>query len=144
MKTFSRKLMVLVLAFCLALGCAATVSAAGSPAKGTTIKNTKKDTITVSKKKTVKKSKTKKKNYTFNLKAKDKSGNKITYKLVSKSKCCKYIKVSKNGKVTVKKGILKHCNPKNKTHRIKVKMTTKAGKGYKAVSKTVTIKIIIK
>ena len=137
---FMKKMLVLTLALCMVFGCAATASAATSPSGGKQA-NTKKNSITVStKKKSYKKAKVTKKGASFKISAKAKSGTKLTFKKV---KGCKYIKVSKSGKVTVKKTIYKKCKP-NKKHAIKVKITAAAGKGYKKVSKTFTIRVIVK
>ena len=138
---FMKKMLVLALALCMVFGCAATASAATSPSKGGSA-TTKTNSISLksSKKKTYKKAKLAKKSYSFKISAKAKSGTKLTFKKVAG---CKYIKVSKSGKVTVKKNIFKHCKP-NKKHAFKVKITAAAGKGYKKVSKTITFKVIIK
>ena len=49
------------------------------------------------------------------------------------------IKIAKNGKVTVKKGL-----KKNKTYKVNVNVTAKGGNGYKAKTVPVTLKIKIK
>ena len=104
------------------------------------VKNNVENNITAKATRVAKKVKLKKKNVTFKINAKALSKTKITYKKVSG---CKYVKVSKSGKVTVKKNIFKHCKP-NKKHAFRVKITAAAGKGYKKVSKTITFRIIIK
>ena len=52
--------------------------------------------------------------------------------------CIKNTFNKKNGKFTVKKGT------KKGTYKIKVKVTAKGNKTYKAASKTVTVKIVVK
>ena len=51
----------------------------------------------------------------------------------------KKITVAKNGKITVKKGLIK-----NKTYKVKVKVTSPATAKYAAISKTVILKIKVK
>ena len=87
-------------------------------------------------KKTIKYKKLKKKNQTFKLKATSSGNGKITYKKTSGDK---KIKVSKTGKVTVKKGL-----KKGKTYKVKVKITAANTSTYKETTKTVTLKIKIK
>ena len=65
-----------------------------------------------------------------------KAQGKVTYKLAKKAK---NIKVAKNGKITVKKGL-----KKGKTIKIKVKVTAKGNANYKKAVKTLTVKIKIK
>ena len=89
-------------------------------------------------KKTLKYKTLKKKTLTFKIAAVDKFKAKKTYKLTKvPKKAKKYIKVSKAGKVTVKKGI------KKGTYKIKVRITAPATKNYKAlkVTKQITIKV---
>ncbi len=139
-----KRLLVLSMALCLAFGGVVTANAAGSNTSGTPVANTKKNSITVKTKKTIKKSKLKKKNISFNINATAKSKTKITYTKVKTKANCKYIKVSKSGKVTLNKKLVKRCKPKNKTHTLKVKITAAAGNGYKKATKTVTLKIKVK
>ena len=68
----------------------------------------------------------------FNLKTKAIS-KKVTYKVTGKKSAKKYIKVSKNGKVTIKKGI------KKGTYKIVIK--AKATKNHKQGKKVVKITI---
>ena len=149
---FMKKMLILAMALCMALGCAGGVSAATSPSGGQKPTPTpskpvvvaKENKITAKATKVAKKVKLKKKNVTFKINAKATSKTKVTYK---KTWGCKYIKVSKSGKVTVKKAILKKCKGKDrkgKVHRIKVRMTAAAGNGYKSVTKTITLKVKIK
>ena len=84
-------------------------------------------------KKTYSAKKLKKKKKSFKIKAGAKG--KLTYKKVSGNK---HIKVSKNGKVTVKKG-----TPKG-TYKIKVRIKAAKTSTYKAASKTVTVKVKVK
>ena len=65
-----------------------------------------------------------------------KSSKAVTYKKVSGNK---KITVAKNGTITVKKGLKKGA-----VYKIKVKIKAPAGKGYSALSKTVTLKIKVK
>ena len=71
----------------------------------------------------------------FTLKAKVNSKAKASFKKLSGSK---KITVSKAGKVTLKKKL------KKGTYKIKIKVTTAAKGNYKAGSKTVTVKIVVK
>ena len=87
---------------------------------------------TSTKAKTYKSSTIKKKGKTFNLKTKAIS-KKVTYKVTGKKSAKKYIKVSKNGKVTIKKGI------KKGTYKIVIK--AKATKNHKQGKKVVKITI---
>ena len=101
--------------------------------------NLKTQKITVKKSqltKTIHTKKLKKKNQTFKLKATTSGNGKITYKKTSGNK---KIKVSKAGKVTVKKGL-----KKGKTYKVKVKVTAAKTSTYKKATKTVTLKIKIK
>ncbi|MDD7209333.1 MAG: hypothetical protein PUH29_04680 [Lachnospiraceae bacterium] len=82
--------------------------------------------------KSYKASKLKKAGKSFELKTKATS-SKITYKVTGKN-AKKYIKVSKKGKVTIKKGIKKGT--------YKIQITAKATKNYQSATKT--IKIVIK
>ena len=63
-----------------------------------------------------------------------------TYKLVSvkKAKFKKYFKVSKAGKITVKKGL------KKGTYKLKVNVTAAGNANYQPMTKTVTVKIKVK
>ena len=65
-----------------------------------------------------------------------KAQGKVSYKQVTKNK---KIKVAKNGKVTVKKGL-----KKGKTFKIKVKVTAAGNANYKKAVKTVTLKVKVK
>lgn len=82
----------------------------------------------------------KKKAQSFQLKAKDLFGAKMTYSLDSKTSAAakKYITVSNTGKVTVKMG-----TPKS-TYTIKVKVSAQGTKNYKAASVVKNVKIIVK
>ena len=71
-------------------------------------------------------------NQKFNLKTKA-IRKKVTYKVRGKKSAKKYIKVSKKGKVTIKKGI------KRGTYKIVIK--AKATKNYKRGKKVVKITI---
>jgi len=66
-----------------------------------------------------------------------KAKGKVTYKKVKKGSA-KQLKVSKAGKVTVKKGT------KKGTYKLKVKITAKGNANYKAKSKTVTVKVVVR
>ena len=141
-------MLILAMALCMALGCAGGVSAATSPSGGQKPTPTqpvvKENNITAKATRVAKKVKLKKKNVTFKINAKALSKTKITYKKVSG---CKYVKVSKSGKVTVKKNIFKKCkgkDSKRKIHRVRVQMTAAAGNGYKSATKTITLKVKIK
>ena len=96
------------------------------------IKKAKQKIKTSTKAKTYKSSTIKKKGKTFNLKTKAIS-KKVTYKVTGKKSAKKYIKVSKKGKVTIKKGI------KKGTYKIVIK--AKATKNYKRGKKVVKITI---
>ena len=87
---------------------------------------------TSAKAKTYKASTIKKKGKKFNLKTKAIS-KKVTYKVTGKKSAKKYIKVSKKGKVTIKKGI------KKGTYKIVIK--AKATKNHKQGKKVVKITI---
>ena len=65
---------------------------------------------------------------------------KVTYKLVSvkKAKFKKYFKVSKSGKITVKKGL------KKGTYKLKVNVTAAGNANYEPLTKIVTVKIKVK
>nr|MCR5836620.1 GBS Bsp-like repeat-containing protein [Lachnospiraceae bacterium] len=95
----------------------------------------KKQRITTAKIKTYKVKKLKKKKVTFSLKAKTTGNGKLKYAIYtcSPSKNTKYIKVSKNGKVTIKKGA------KKGTYRIII--MAKETSRYMYASKIVKIKI---
>lgn len=94
----------------------------------------KKQTISTAKIKSYKASFLKKKTVSFSLKAKASGKTKLTYKVTSYPKNSKkYITVSKNGKVTLKKGA------KKGTYKIMIKAA--ASSKYKAASKTVVIKV---
>ena len=71
---------------------------------------------------------------TFKLSAKAKAG-KLSYKKVSSGK---KIAVSKNGTVTVAKGL------KKGTYKVKVKVTAASSTNYKAASKTMTVTVKVK
>lgn len=85
------------------------------------------------------KKKTKKlgKNYSFALKAAGTGPVKVTFAKANKVGASK-ITVAKSGKVTVKKGL------KKGTYKVKVKASKAANTNYKAASRTVTIKIMVK
>ena len=90
---------------------------------------------------TFKASALKKQAKTFQLKATDKFGAKKTFALdksKTKAKARKYIKVSKKGKVTVKKG-----TPKG-NYSIKVKVTAAGTRNYKGKTATKTVKVVVK
>ena len=73
--------------------------------------------------------------------SKNASKGTVTYKLTKVPKAAKkYIKVAKNGKITIKKGL-----EKGKTYIIKVKASSKATANYKAAtSKVISLKIKVK
>lgn len=96
------------------------------------IKKAKQKIKTSTKAKTYKASTIKKKGKKFNLKTKA-IRKKVTYKVRGKKSAKKYIKVSKKGKVTIKKGI------KKGTYKIVIK--AKATKNYKRGKKVVKITI---
>ena len=96
------------------------------------IKKAKQKIKTSTKAKTYKASAIKKKGKKFNLKTKAIS-KKVTYKVTGKKSAKKYIKVSKKGKVTIKKGI------KKGTYKIVIK--AKATKNHKKGKKVVKITI---
>ena len=96
------------------------------------IKKAKQKIKTSTKAKTYKASTIKKKGNKFNLKTKA-IRKKVTYKVRGKKSAKKYIKVSKKGKVTIKKGI------KKGTYKIVIK--AKATKNYKRGKKVVKITI---
>ena len=96
------------------------------------IKKAKQKIKTSTKAKTYKASAIKKKGKKFNLKTKAIS-KKVTYKVRGKKSAKKYIKVSKKGKVTIKKGI------KKGTYKIVIK--AKATKNHKRGKKVVKITI---
>lgn len=104
----------------------------------------KSNTITVKTKKiTVKKNKLKKKAISISKKKAFKvSGaqGKVTYKLASvkKAKFKKYFKVSKSGKITIKKGL------KKGTYKLKVNVTAAGNANYEPMTKTVTVKVKVK
>ena len=86
--------------------------------------------------KTVKLAAVKKKNVTVKAITVKKSIGKVTYKKASGNKKIKIN--SKTGKLTLKKGL------KKGTYTVKVKVTAKGNKNYKAASKTVKVKIVVK
>lgn len=90
-----------------------------------------KQKITTTKIKTYKASKLKKNSITFNLKAKTSGDGKLTYKVTNGKS--KYIKVTKKGKVTLKK--------KCKKGTYKIKITASKTAKYYAASKVVKIKV---
>lgn len=111
----------------------------GLIAKCTVTVNKAENTLTASgKRTTVKFAKLKKKNQTVKaakaVTVKNAKGA-VSYK---KSKGNKKITVAKNGKITIKKGL------KKGTYKIKIKVTAAGNASYKAATKTVTVKIIIK
>ncbi len=68
-----------------------------------------------------------------------KAKGRVTYRVVKyDKKAKKKIAVSKSGKVTVKKGL------KKGTYKLKVKVTAAGNAGYKAKSKTVTLKVRVR
>ena len=122
-----------------------TEGAASGTTEGTAGGSTDASTKTKTQKITIKKSqltktihtkKLKKKKQTFKLKASTSGNGKLTYKKVSGNK---KIKVSKAGKVTVKKGL-----KKGKTYKVKVRITAARTSSYKKAAKTVTLKIKVK
>lgn len=60
---------------------------------------------------------------------------KVTYKPVKKDK---RFKVAKSGNIIVKKGL------KKGTYKVKIKVTAAGDKNYKSLTKTVTVKIVVK
>lgn len=106
----------------------------------------KANTLTVkAKKPTVKYSKLKKRNQTIALKKAmtvSKAQGTVTYKLSSakkgKKNFKKYFKVSKNGNITVKKGLKKGA------YKVKIKVTAAGNATYKSGSKTLTVTIKVK
>ncbi len=84
-------------------------------------------TVKAGKKSTIKKAKA------FTIKA---AKGKVTFK---KSSGSKYVTVAKNGKITVKKGLIK-----DKTYKIKIKVTAAGNNEYKPITKTVTVKIKVR
>jgi hypothetical protein len=98
----------------------------------------KENKATVAKKtKTIKYSKLKKKNQAFKINAKVKEKAKTTYELTSVSKkAAKKIKVSKSGKVTVKKGL------KKGSYKISVNITAKETENYRET--TTPVKLTVK
>ena len=81
----------------------------------------------------------KKKKITFKIAATAKFSANKTYKLVSVSKKAKkYIAVSKNGTVTLKKGL------KKSTYKVKVRITASSTTNYKALKVTKTIRVTVK
>ena len=95
----------------------------------------KKAKLTVKKSAVKKKAKTLKSNVKFVKKAK----GKVTYKNVSKQKVAKKFKVNKkNGKLTIPK------KTKKGTYTVKIKVKAKGTTKYKAGSKTVTFKVVVK
>lgn len=85
--------------------------------------------------KTFKAKKLKKKKKTFRINATCDSDEKLTYKKISGNK---KITISKNGKVTVKKGL------KKKTYKVKVRITAPSTDTYRSESVTKTIVIKVK
>ncbi|WP_295999660.1 BspA family leucine-rich repeat surface protein [uncultured Adlercreutzia sp.] len=96
-----------------------TVKANAKKAKAKTLK---KKAVALSKTVTVKKAK-----------------GKVTYKNVSTQKAAKKFKVNeKTGKITLSKGT------KKGTYKVKIKATAAGNSSYKAGSKTVTVKVVVK
>ena len=95
-------------------------------------------TITVKKTvtKKIKASKLKKKKVTFKIKASTSGDGKITF---TKKSGDKALKISKNGKVTVKKG-----TTKKKTYKMKVTVKAAATSAYSEATKTITVKVKVK
>ena len=58
--------------------------------------------------------------------------------VIQKAKFKKYFKVSKSGKITIKKGL------KKGTYKLKVNVTAAGNANYKPLTKTVTVKVKIK
>lgn len=100
-----------------------------------TVTTSAEQTITVKKtiKKTVKVKKLKKKKVTFKIKAS--AQGKLTYTKISGKKA---LKISKTGKVTVKKGT------KKGTYKMKVRVSAAATASYQAAEKTITVKVKVK
>ena len=65
------------------------------------------------------------------------AGGKKTYKIVKVNKSKKNFKISKKGKLTVKKGLAPG------TYTVKIKVKTKGSKKYKAGTKTAKVTIVI-
>lgn len=87
-------------------------------------------------KKTLKASKLKKKAWTISAITVKKQGGAVKYRKLSGSSRLKIN--AKTGKITVRK------NTKKGTYKIKVKVTSAASTNYKAASKNVTVKIVVK
>ena len=106
---------------------------------GTTTTTLASQTITAKKTTTkkIKATKLKKKKATFKISASTSGNGKITF--AKKSGSAK-LKISKSGKVTVKKGTYK----KGKTLKMKVTVTAAATSTYAEVTKTITVKVKIK
>ena len=119
-----------------------------APVQTDTKKTTEKNANPIkvkAKKPTVKYSKLKKKNQTISRKKAitvSKAQGTVTYKLSSakkgKKSYKKYFKVSKSGKITVKKKL------KKGTYKVKIKVTAAGNSTYKAATKTVTVSIKVK
>ena len=90
--------------------------------------------------KTLKAATVKKKAQSFSIGASVTSKGKLTYKIskYGNKAAKKYLSISKAGKVVVKKG-----TPKG-TYKITVKVSAAKTTNYKAASKTVTIKVVVK
>ena len=107
-----------------------------TPPTPTTEKKVTKKSQTIkvtTKKKTLRYKKLKKKTLSFKMVAKAKTS--LTYK---KLRGNKKITITKSGKIKVKKGL------KRGTYNIRVKITAKSTTTYKAVSKKVTLKVVVK
>ena len=108
-------------------------AAAQPAAKKANTMTAKGKTVTVKLSKAKKKAQTLKASKAFTVKE---AQGKVTYKVAKWGKNAKkYLKVASNGKVTVKKGA------KKGTYTVKVKVTAAGNAGYKAASKTVTLKV---
>ncbi len=108
-------------------------AAAQPAAKKANTMTAKGKTVTVKLSKAKKKAQTLKAAKAFTVKG---AQGKVTYKVAKWGKSAKkYLKVASNGKVTVKKGA------KKGTYTVKVKVTAAGNAGYKAASKTVTLKV---
>ena len=94
--------------------------------------------ITASKKTFTVKAKKLKKAQKVTFKAKSSSGGKLTYKGKASGKSKKALKITKAGKITVKKGT------KKGTYSIKVTVKSAAKGNYNAGSKAFTVKVKVK
>ena len=113
-----------------------SVSKAFAIAKAANTVTAKGKTVTVKLSKVRKKAQTVKASKAFTVK---KARGKVAYKVAKWGKSAKkYVRVSKAGKVTVRKGA------KKGTYAVKVKVTAAGDANHKAKSKTVTLKVRVK